>query len=213
MEQASGFQIHKILEQDIGMTDRLNWKAIEHGFSKRDQLMADNLAAYTRLQVTVPNGEKDKLKFKDANTYKLTWEELSKYYLENEDKVLPHMCELGHDHCAVEPRGTCVAVAGLMMHIMCVETAVLSALHDEKLQALLGFSQINKFFNRMKKFEPNFMSDLNQALIEVGYTQDLVYQYETGSADFIDTWVRLKGPCPAVRAKPEDYPEPPCPFS
>lgn len=194
------------------MTNRLNWNAIEHGFSKRDQVLADNMAAYASLQITVPKDDKDKSQTKKAKTYKLTWEELSKYYLENEDKILPYLCEFGHDHCAVEPQGVCVSVAGLMMYVLCTETAVLQALYDEKIQTLLGCAKVNEFFERMKKFDKKIMPDLNEALFEAGYKQDLIHQYGNGSASFIELWTKLKGPCPLVRAKPEDYPDPPLKF-
>jgi len=191
------------------MTDRLNWRAHEHGFSKQDCVLAENMATAAKDQILVRN-EKEKLK--RAKTYQMPWHQMLQYYLENQDTPLAHACEFEHENCATEPNGYCVMVSGLFSHAMYAESAILAALHEEWLQELLGHKKVNEFFHRLKKFDTKLMPDLNQALFDAGYTRDLVEQYMLKGWDYVDSWIMLRGPCPLVRSKPEFMPAPPCPF-
>jgi hypothetical protein len=193
------------------MIDRLNWQAYKHGFNKQDCALAENMARTARDQIMIYADEKA-IKPREAKTYRLDWNQLLQYYLKHQDEVLPHVCEFEHDNCAAEPNGYCVMLSGTLSHAMYAESAVLAALHDEWMQELLGHKTINHFFHRLKKFDVKFMPDLNKALLDAGYVHDVVQQYDEQGWDYVDSWVRLRGPCPIVRAKPEEMPDPPCPF-
>lgn len=190
---------------------RFDWRGKNHGYTKQDHALGKEMEKYTKDQIMIYADAKA-IKPQDAKTYRLGWNELLQYYLKHQDQILPHTCEFEHENCAEESNGICAMLAGLLTHSMYSESAVLAALHDESVQEILGPSQVNQFFHRLKKFDTKFMPDLTQALLAAGYRHDLTHRYDEQGWDFLDMWVRLRGPCPITRAKPEEMPSPPCLF-
>lgn len=145
----------------------------------------------------------------ESKTYWLTWRQLCLFYRKNADQVMPHQCEFGHLNCSDKPIGICIFSAAMFEHMAFSESALVAALHDERIQELLGPAKAAEFYERMVQYDPNLWADINRELFSKRTYWDLEARYRAKVNGHAKEFIQLKGPCPMKRS--DDPPRPPCP--
>ena len=92
-------------------------------------------------------------------------------------------------------------------HMAFSETALLAALHDEKIRELIGRERAGAFYERMVRYDAELWADINQELFSRGVYWDLPTRFHKKVSAHAKEFIRLKGPTPMERS--EDPPESP----
>lgn len=189
--------------------NRLKWKADKDypGYVKGDLQLAYDMTHAAHVQTVIRSENVKQLAHK-SKTYWLTWEELSRFYRDNCHSVLPHACEFAHEHCSTKPNGICVFAASMFDYMRESESSWIAALHDDRVQEMLGPEVVNGLYNRMANYDQDLAADMNRMLFGKRCYQDMTHRFAKQAHMYHDEFKALKGKCPMIRA--EDLPEPPC---